>query len=62
MIDKQHIRDVAHAFLMARKSAVRRMLASWVSEIEPEFIYGPGFELLGLGYRDRVVVPFVAED
>lgn len=55
------LRKVVRAYLDAREASVVRMLGAWVSEIEPEIIYGPGFELLGLGHCGRVVIPFRME-
>ena len=36
---------------------VRHLLTFWQSELEPELVFGPGFELKGLGHAGRVIVP-----
>jgi hypothetical protein len=36
---------------------VRHLLTFWQSELEPELIYGPGWELKGLGHAGQVIIP-----
>ena len=43
-------------FFSERDREITRLLGLWVSELEPQIIYGPLMKLRGLGYADQIVL------